>query len=110
VTSFDLPQAHHVRKSNEFKHILQKGKKTKAHKFCIYALENQLQFSRIGFIVSKTVGNAPKRNSIKRLWKEAFRLERGQFENPCDFIIRFFPGYHSQNLDELRNAIKDLGR
>lgn len=52
----------------------------------IYA-ENGLPWRRIGFAVSKKVGNAVVRNRIKRLLRETFRKNKDLFPPGCDLIF-----------------------
>jgi ribonuclease P protein component len=108
MSEFAFPQEHHIRTKAEFKRILENGKKVKAHKCCYYILENGLAHSRLGFIITTKIGNAPTRNKIKRLWKEAFRLERVNFQMQNDFILRFFPGYQCPQISEIRKELLEL--
>lgn len=62
-----------IKKSHEFKYIFKNGRAFSTNIFTIYYKINDLQFYRIGLAVSKKVGNAVKRNRLKRLFREAFR-------------------------------------
>ena len=44
----------------------------------IYVLPNRINITRLGLTVSKKVGKSVKRNRVKRLIRESFRLSQKQ--------------------------------
>jgi ribonuclease P protein component len=71
----------------EFKNVSEKGKVFKDNGIVSYVLLNGRQSSRLGIIVKKKIGNAVKRNGIKRFFREAFRINKGDLTHGVDIII-----------------------
>lgn len=106
--NFTFPQSEHLKKRSDFGMVLKNGQRLKLKSAKIYGLNKNIEPSRLGLIVGKKVGNAPKRNLIKRKWKEAFRYERAQFSTPMDVVVKIFPGFNPENLTEIRTQIREL--
>ncbi len=53
----------------------------------VFATPNQLSHPRLGLSVSRRVGTAVKRNCIKRLLRESFRLMQHDLPRGYDLVI-----------------------
>lgn len=105
---FSFPQSENLKKADEFKTVLKLGQKKKFPGFTIYILQNHLGLSRLGMIIGKKVGCAPKRKRIKRVWREAFRLERACFPQTVDMVIRVYPNCEDPIFTECRDRLHGL--
>jgi ribonuclease P protein component len=76
-----------IRKRKDFLFLYKKGKRYRGKYFNLIYLSNDFSFSRMAVIVSKKVGNAVKRNKIKRQMRTLFRRNKSLLKAPLDIII-----------------------
>ncbi len=106
--NLSFPQSEHLKKRSDFGMVLKNGQNLKLKSAKIYGFAKNTGPSKLGLIVGKKVGNAPKRNLIKRKWKEAFRLERTHFSTSIDVVVKVFPGFNPENIAEIKTHIREL--
>ncbi len=70
-----------------FLRVYRKGKKTYHEHFVLYYLPNRLGINRLGLKVGKKVAKATKRNRIRRLLKESYRLMEPELICGYDCVI-----------------------
>ena len=77
-----------LKKNFEFQKVFQKGKWYSGNYLYIYALPNKKEKNSIGIAVSKKFSKSSvKRNRIRRLIKEAYRLHEEQFRQGYQIVI-----------------------
>ncbi len=76
-----------LKKREEFRKIYQQGRSLASRYSVLYYLDNKDINSKVGISVSKKVGNSVVRHRIKRLYKEAFRLNYKNIKKGYDFVI-----------------------
>lgn len=92
-----------LKKNKEFTYIYRKGSKLKGRYFIIYALRGSKEM-KIGFSLSKKVGNAVVRNLYKRRLHEIFKdLLPGMKLN--HYVIVASPYIRDAGYQELKDDI-----
>jgi len=76
-----------VRKRKNYLKIYQRGARVHSSNFTVILNPNPSEEKRLGVAVSKKVGNAVKRNRIKRLLREFFRLNKDRIPDSRDMVI-----------------------
>jgi len=84
---FSFPKKERLLKRKDFVNVNQSGRRIKSKNFLIILKKNTFSFSRLGITVSKKIGKAVKRNRIKRLVREFFRLNKSKLPKGYDISI-----------------------
>ena len=105
MKSFSFPKGERLLNRKDFVNLNRAGKRYRTEHFTALYKENGLDHTRLGVTVSKRAGNAVKRNRVKRLIREFFRLNKESFLQGYD--INFIAGKdaHRLILKDIKNEI-----
>lgn len=76
-----------LNRNEQFLNVYKKGKRSYHKYFTMYYIPNGLEFNRLGFKVSKKLAKAVKRNRIRRLLREGYRLSESNLKSGYDIIL-----------------------
>jgi ribonuclease P protein component len=88
VRPFAFPKRLRLRGETTFRTIFREGVRARGDLLQVIARGNGLSESRLGISVGRKVTrSSPERNRLKRLVREAFRLNRARFPAGLDFVV-----------------------
>jgi len=82
-----FPTKSRLKKSFEFQRVYQRAKRSGDEWLLVFAIVNELEYSRLGLSVSRKYGVSVRRNRVKRVLREAFRLSTDQIPRGLDLIV-----------------------
>lgn len=82
-----LPKSTRLRSKREIAEVFQKGKYHALGVLHAKTLRTDLEQTRFLISVKKAIGNAPRRNRIKRLVRETLRRHRHELTEPHDICF-----------------------
>lgn len=99
----------HLRRPADFQRVYDRRRSVSDHWLIVYACENGLTYLRLGLSVSRKYGPATRRNRLRRLYREAFRLTRSQMPTGYDLVL--IPRRPEEpTLEELMRSLPRLVR
>jgi ribonuclease P protein component len=105
--SYRFRPAEHLRLPSDFRRVYERRRSASDGRLIVYGCENGLPHLRLGLSVSRKVGKATRRNRLRRLYREAFRLTRHAMPTGLDLVL--IPrGAGEPALDELKESLPRL--
>ena len=106
-----MKKALRVKRNEDFQTIIQARCSVACMEFVLYSLENDFGHARIGFSVSKKLGNAVTRNRIKRQSREMAKVVFDK-NQAYDYVLIVRKGYldndFQTNLASLNTLYKRM--
>ena len=97
-----------LKNSEDFQHILKKGTWHSGDFMSLYLMKNGKDFNMIGIAVGKKFSKSSvKRNRVKRLIREAYRLREGSVKRGYSFVFLWKNDVDYSNVNYI-NVSNDL--
>lgn len=91
-----------LRHRRDFTRLRQSGTVCSVPGLRLSYLPNELTNNRYGFVVGKRMGNAVKRNRIRRLLRESVRLLHPRLQQGFDMAIIAHPNLRDKTFDDIQ--------
>ncbi|WP_371365070.1 Ribonuclease P protein component [Sporomusa rhizae] len=108
VKRFTLPKIGRLCQSKSFQSVYRSGKSYANKQLVLYVLPNLSATRRVGFAAGKRLGSAVLRNRLKRLLREAYRLNQEKFVSGVDLVLVARQPLINAGLAQVTKALLDL--
>lgn len=102
-----------LRNTRQFNVVYKSGKSVVTKLMVMYYVRNNLETNRVGYSVSKKVGKSVIRNRVKRLMKEAYRLNFSSKKIGYDIVfiarVRMNSSTYVETEKTMKYLLKRLG-
>jgi ribonuclease P protein component len=117
MNPLSLPKVYLLRNKSEFDNVYRHGKRVHGVNFSLILLPNSLEHNRLGISIHGQLKGAAKRNRIKRIIREFFRLDRCFLQEmssrsrelpSMDMVITVRKGFNLEKLADFAVAVSNL--
>ena len=103
-----MKRRYRLRRNSEFQRVRQYGQSYASPLMVLAFLQNELDYSRFGFVVSKRLGKAVRRNKIKRQMREAARIRVPCIKSGFDIVFIVRQPTHQATYQEIEQSMEFL--
>jgi len=100
----------YLKKTSEFKRVYAGGRSYAKGFVVMYVYRHGRPMRRAGFTISKKIGNAVTRNRVKRLFREAYRLNKERLQEGFDLVFVARRGSSGRNYAAVAEIFRTLFR
>ena len=95
-----------IKESKDFERIIKNNKSFKSKNFFIYLQKHEENNYHFGLSVGKKIGNAVRRNKVKRQLREI--ISENDYQKNFDCIIIVRREINNADFQEMKNEIKEI--
>ncbi|EPZ46332.1 MULTISPECIES: ribonuclease P protein component [Alicyclobacillus] len=104
-----MQSQYRLKENRDFRRVFRRGKSFATPRLVLYYCDNRLSSFRVGFSISKKVGNAVVRNRVKRVLRAGFQsLVPELSDKPIDMVIVCRKDAAESDYHELMNDVMKL--
>ncbi len=92
-----FPKTKRLITNSQIKVVLMRNLRFTDGLLILYIAENDGKIARLGIAVNKSIGSAVVRNRLKRLVREAFRLNQQAIPQGFDYLFMFSPNWQDKS-------------
>ena len=107
---FKLTKREIYRGKHDFNAVHSRGKSFANHALVLLVVNNERYNGKVGFAAGKKLGGAVIRNRVKRLMREAYRLNKNSLRRDCGMILVGRKFLVNAKLKAAEKAFLDLCR
>lgn len=107
---FNLSKGEIFRGKHDFNAVHSRGRAFANHALVLLVVRDERYNGKVGFAAGKKLGGAVVRNRVKRLMREAYRLNKNSLRRDCALILIGRKFLTSAKLKDTEKAFLDLCR
>ena len=108
--SLSFAKDQHLRKQAEFDHVFRSGERFGSRYLLARVVSNAHGHARVGFAVPRGVGCIAKRNRVRRVMREAFRLHQHEIPDGVDLALIPKRAWTDYRLGVVESSMQSLLR
>jgi len=94
----------------DFERVFKEGKHVGSDRIAARVVANELGRPRLGFVTPRAIGAHPKRNRVRRVMREAYRLNQGMLAAGVDVVFMPKRDWTDYTLAEAEPSMQKLLR
>ena len=107
---FELKKSEILGDKRDFNEVFTKGRSYVNRNLVIHVLHDERYNGKVGFAAGKKLGGAVVRNRVKRLLREAYRLNKSILRKDCAIILTGRKNLVDAKADVAIKAFRDICR